>query len=138
MSNKQTPRDSLEERLRRDVPPLRMPDHNRVAKACVRVASAPSLSLSPLRQSHTFTRPLARIAACALLLFGVAVLVRRQPHAAVPSLPPLPSITTVLDMSALLNTPAFDNALAGEASGLASDLTDLTAALNARTLAILF
>jgi hypothetical protein len=123
----------MEERLRKSAPPLRAPDARRVAKACAHLASAPSVS--PLREPATFTKPLLRVAACLALLFGIALLMRPSKQAA--PVPALPSMT-FNDLAALMKTSDLENALASEVTDLASDLADLTAVLNDRTLAILF
>jgi hypothetical protein len=125
---------ALEERLRQNVPPLRAPDLTRVSRACMRSVSAPPVS--PLRKPHTFTQPLLRVAACLTLLAGVALLIRPKPLAT--TFPALPSAATFYELTTLMGTQSLENALACEAADLASDLADLTAVLNDRTLALLF
>ncbi|MEI7901344.1 MAG: hypothetical protein WCK89_13920 [bacterium] len=124
---------ATEEKLRQSAPRLHAPDPARVAKACMRIASAPPHA--PLRQLHTFAKPLLRVAACLALLFGVARLLRPTPKTA--AVPAWPSIT-FNDLATLMGTQDLENTLAGEASALAADLAELTAVLNDRTLAILF
>lgn len=133
MRKNPTRQTDLETRLRRSVPPLRAPDPARVAKACARTAAAPPLS--PLRAPRTFTRPLLRVAACLALLAGVVLLLRPPPRAT--PVPALPSLS-FNDLATLMKTQDLENSLAGEAADLASDLSDLTAVLNDRSLAILF
>ena len=126
-------RPPVEDRLRQSRPPIHAADHARVSIACARIAAAPTVS--PLREPHTFIKPLLRrVAACAALLLGVGLLLRPTPPPTVPARPSL----SLCDLTALVSTPALENTLASEASDLASDLAALTAVLNERTLAILF
>ena len=124
----------LEARLRQSVPPLREPDHARVNRVCERLLSAPSAA--PLRGPHLITKPLLRVAASFVLLFGLALLLRsRHPQRAAASVSPSALFN---DLAALMSTPALENTLASEADDLASDLANLTAVLNDRTQEILF
>ena len=133
MRKKSNPSTALETALRQTVPPLRAADPARVLSACARVTAAPPVP--PLLLPQTFIKPLLRVAACCALLFGIAVLLRpRTPAATVPNLPPV----TFNGLTALRHAQALDNSLASEAATLASDLADLTAVLNERSLAILF
>jgi hypothetical protein len=133
MPNEPTHQTGFEKKLRQSVPTLCAPDPARVAEACARIASAPPVS--PLREPRTFTKPLLRVAACLALLFGIALLLRPARQAAPVS--PLPSITFD-GLAVLMKTQDLENTLACEATDLAADLAALSAALNDRTLAILF
>lgn len=134
---RQTARQTATEALlRQSVPPLRRPDPDRVAEACARIASAPARS--PLRDPRTFVKPLLRVAACLALLLGVAVLMRPAVRAPSVVYPTLPTVATFSDLADLMQRQELATSLASEIDNLAADLTDLTAALNERTLAILF
>ena len=133
MRNTQHTRESLESALRQSAPPLRTADHARVEKACTRIASVPPLSA--LREPQTFMKPLLRIAACAALMLGIALLVRPKPQNAAAL--KLPSVS-LNDLTALMGSQNLENTLACEADALAADLACLTAILNDRSLAILF
>ncbi len=133
MRKKSNSATALEAALRQAVPSLRSADPARVSKACARIAATPPVS--PLHLPQTFIKPLLRVAACCALLLGIAVLLRpRQPAETVPNLPSV----TLNDFTALMPKQAFENSLASEAANLATDLADLTAALNERSLSILF
>ena len=131
MRNKKQKIEALENTLRQAAPSLCTPDHASVAKACARIAS--SQTLCPLMNPHTFAKPLLRVAACAALLFGAALLMRPKHQAALA----LPSVT-FNELKALAGTQNLENTLACEAANLATDMTGLTSILNDRSLAILF
>ena len=133
MRNTQHTMDALENTLRQSAQPLRTADRARVEKACARIASAPPFSA--LREPHTFMKPLLRVAACAALLVGIALLMRPKPQNAATLT--LPSVS-LNDLTALMGSQNLKNTLACEADDLATDLAGLTAILNDRSLAILF
>jgi bifunctional pyridoxal-dependent enzyme with beta-cystathionase and maltose regulon repressor activities len=91
-----------------------------------------------LRDPRTFIKPLLRVAACLALLLGIAVLMRPATRAPSAAFPALPTLTTFSDLADLMQRQELATSLASEIDNLAADLTDLTAALNERTLAILF
>lgn len=134
MQEQHAHQQAMEERLRHSAPSLRAADPARVDAACANIAAA--APLSPLKQPHTFLRPLLRVAACLLLMLGIALLTR--PKQQPPALQPLPAFATLTDIKDLMVPQALNNSLACEAEDLASDLADLTAVLNERTFAILF
>lgn len=135
MQTRQMSRRAIEERLRQGAPAPRPPDRARVDRVCAQLA--PGLPPSPLKAPRTFFRPLLRVAACLLLMLGIAVLMRPKPRpAAAPQ--PAPSFETFRDLTSLMVPQDIKNTLACEAEDLASDIASLTAALNERTLAILF
>ena len=133
MLNKQHKIEALENDLRQAAPPLGTPDHECVARACARIAS--SRPPSPLMNPHTFAKPLLRVAACLVLLCGLALLMRTKPqNTATLAFPTV----TFNELKTLTGTQNLESALACEAADIATDLADLTTILNDRTLSILF
>lgn len=129
----------LEERLRRDAPPLRPADSTRVNAALQALAAAGTTL--PLRASPPpFARPLARVAAGLVVAFGLtgALLLRTRPHSAASGAAAVPDVATFGDLAELMRGQDLAQALAGEAANLTDDLASLTDALNQSTLKILF
>jgi len=130
--------ETLEEALRRDAPPLGRANPQRVARVCTRIATVRRPAPVFLR-FHTLLRPLTRIAAGLVLLSGAAVLFKTSPCSKpLTGLPDIDPIPVLAHLNSFVDTRNVTGALATESDNLISDLTDLTTALNDRSLAILF
>ena len=136
MLPRQMSQQAMETRLRQGAPALRLPDSARIDRVCAQLASRQPPP-SPLKAPRTFFRPLLRVAACLLLMLGIAVLMRPKPRPSAAPQPP-PAFVTFRDLTNLVVPQEIKNTLACEAEDLATDIASLTAVLNERSLAILF
>ncbi len=140
--NKRSNDTDLESLLRAAAPQLRPPHRERVTAACERAAAGPPPAA--FRAPRLAVRALLRVAACAVLLLGLAPLLRTRPvtpqRAPPPAATPAPvaAMPALSDLSVLMPSYSLGAALASEADGLTDDLTGLTDAINSRALAILF
>jgi hypothetical protein len=128
--------ECIEQKLRRNVPPLPAHREARVARICAALAALPPPA--PHRRAHdVFQHVLPRAAAACLLAAATLCLVRfaAPPPAAPPSLPTLAFLS---ELERLPGPQQMTAALHAETDNLLLDFMALTAILNDRSLAILF
>ena len=139
MKHRDLTEKTLEDALRRSVPPIGCADAARVARvcgACRRVAGLPKENRHKL--CHAFGRAALRIAACLVLAGGVLVVMKVFVSFPVTETPHIVSVPQLSDFATWESPTVVTGILSNESANLVSDIATLTTVLNERSLSILF